>query len=176
MFINDFFVYQLIYVPLENISLIGNRIHCRWRIANLDLCLVPLVTDHGGIFIAPHLLRHWASASFVHPLDRPSLVAFQEKQKVQRTYSNLASPMGRKTYSIYVDVVLICLVQLPILTFLAHLSCKLKRILLICLSVNYSYLRIFLKLNLATTFFFGKDFNSFKWRTSPFARGDNNEI
>ena len=97
MFINDFFVYQLIYVPLENISLIGNRIHCRWRIANLDLCLVPLVTHHGGIFIAPHLLRQWASTSFViHPLDRPSLVAFQDKQKVQRTYSNLDLPWDAK--------------------------------------------------------------------------------
>ena len=50
-----------VFVPLENFSLISRRHHCRWRVANFDLCSVLMAIKKWGFFNLPHLLWHGAS-------------------------------------------------------------------------------------------------------------------
>ena len=52
------FVYLEFIVPLENISLIWRRNHCRWRAANFDLCSVLMAIEQWGFVNVPHPLRH----------------------------------------------------------------------------------------------------------------------
>jgi hypothetical protein len=64
-----------VYVPLKNFSLIWWRLHCRWRAANLGLCLTLRVFEQGGIFIVPHLLWHRTSNFPVSSEEPPHSVA-----------------------------------------------------------------------------------------------------
>ena len=49
------FVLEFI-VPLEKISLIWRRHHCRWRATNFDQCSALMAIEQWGFFSVPHLL------------------------------------------------------------------------------------------------------------------------
>ena len=56
------------FVPLENISLICRRHHCRWRAPNFDLCSALMAIEQWGFVSVPHL-RHGASVYNGHLCD-----------------------------------------------------------------------------------------------------------
>ena len=60
-FLSGVLVWLGFFVPLENISLIRRRHHCRWRAANFDLCSALMAIKEWGFFSVPHLLWHGAS-------------------------------------------------------------------------------------------------------------------
>ena len=72
--------YLLLYIPLENISLIWRRHHCWRRAANLGLCSALRAFEQGGIFFVPHLLRHGTSIFPVSSEWAPHSVAFYDTQ------------------------------------------------------------------------------------------------
>ena len=51
----------VIFVPLENFSLIWRRHHCRWSAANFDLCSALMVIEQWGFYSVSYLLWHGAS-------------------------------------------------------------------------------------------------------------------
>ena len=60
------FVCLWLIVPLENFTLIWRRHHCRWRVANFNLCSAPAAMEQWGFFSVPHLLWHGASINDNH--------------------------------------------------------------------------------------------------------------
>ena len=55
------FVCLVFFVPLEYFQLIRRRHHCRWRVANFDLCLALLTIEQWGFLSVPYLL--WSGPS-----------------------------------------------------------------------------------------------------------------
>ena len=55
-----------VIVPLENFSIIWRRHHCRWRVANFDLCSALMAIEQWGFFNVPHPLRHGPTVYNVH--------------------------------------------------------------------------------------------------------------
>ena len=60
------FVCLGIIVPLENLSLIWRRHHCRWRAAKFDLCSALISIEQWRFYTLSHLLRHGASVNNNH--------------------------------------------------------------------------------------------------------------
>ena len=70
------FVCLGVFVPLENLSLIRRRHHCRWRAskfdlcsaltAKFDLCSALMAIQQWGFFCVSHLLWHGASVYNCH--------------------------------------------------------------------------------------------------------------
>ena len=60
------FVCLRFIVSLENFSLIWKRHHCRWMVANVDLCLAPIVTEQWGFSNVPQSLQHGPTLYNIH--------------------------------------------------------------------------------------------------------------
>ena len=60
------FVCLEFFVPLENLSLIWRRHHCRWETAFFYPCSTLMATKQWGFFSVPHLLWHGASVNNGH--------------------------------------------------------------------------------------------------------------
>ena len=76
---------------------------------NLNLCSVPVSPEHRGIFIVPHLLRHWASDFAISSKGPHQLVALYAKQGTLRTYSYQVFGVHRgceylDTHQVYIEV------------------------------------------------------------------------
>ena len=68
-FVVRLFVCLEFSVPIENVSLIWRRHHCRWRAANFDLCSALMAIEQWGFFSVSHILWHGASVYNCHPED-----------------------------------------------------------------------------------------------------------
>ena len=55
------FLFVCFFVPLENVSLICRRYHCRWRAAYFELRSALMASEQWGFFNVPYLLWHGAS-------------------------------------------------------------------------------------------------------------------
>ena len=51
----------MFFVPLENLSLIWRRYHCRWRAEHFELYSALIAIEQWGFFYVPHLLWHGSS-------------------------------------------------------------------------------------------------------------------
>ena len=83
----DFIIYYVLFicllrfiVPLENLSLIWRRHHCRWMFANVDLwCLAPMAIEQWGFSNVPQSLQHGPTVYNVHLRGPVTLTSVAER-------------------------------------------------------------------------------------------------
>ena len=70
-------------VPLENISLIWRRHHCRWWAGDFDQCSALMAIEQWGFFSVPHLLWQGTSVYNGHLRGPVTLSPFAERLAVE---------------------------------------------------------------------------------------------
>ena len=83
------------FVPLENLSLIWRRHHCRWRAANFDLCSAHMVIEQWGFFSVPHILWQGASVYNGHLRGPMTLTPIAENLTVELSPSDFTTKVCR---------------------------------------------------------------------------------
>ena len=76
-------LFVLIFVQLENFSLIWRRHHYRWRAANFDLCSALMAIEQSVFFSGPQLLWHGASVYNDNPQGPVTLTRIAEYLAVE---------------------------------------------------------------------------------------------
>ena len=101
---DSMFVCFGIFVPFENFSHIWRSHHCRWKVANFDLCSAFMAIEQGGFFNVPHLLWHGTFVYSGHFRGPVTLTPFAKRLAVKlsilvfTTYRSVAAGIRNLTF------------------------------------------------------------------------------